>query len=62
MNKRFQEIRDRVLELKDLITNSSDVEEVRKYRSELDTLQQELTTLSSEEQAKREIQSTDGYG
>jgi len=57
MNKRFQEIRDRVLELKDLITNSSDVEEVRKYRSELDTLQQELTTLSSEEYAKREIQS-----
>ena len=57
MNKRFQEIRDRVSELKDLITNSSDIEEVRKYRSELDALQTELTTLSSEEHAKREIQS-----
>ena len=48
MNKRFQEIRDRVLELKDLITNSSNIEEVRNYRSELDALQKELTTLSSE--------------
>lgn len=56
MNKRFQEIRDRVSELKDLITNSSDIEEVRKYRSELDALQTELTTLSSEEHAKREIE------
>ena len=57
MNKRFQEIRDRVSELKDLITNSSDIEEVRGYRAELDALQTELTTLSSEEQAKREIES-----